>query len=179
MTSTLFFNGTIRTNGRPGRTDWVVVDDDKVASIGASDDGTPAADRRIDLAGGALVPAFCDAHVHLPATGLYASGMDFRGVADADTILRAYADRAKEASGLLFGGNFEDPLDRPLTRVDLDGVVGDRAALLARADMHSCIVSSSLLSQLPLTDQQGIDRDPDGQPTGYLREQAASAAWRW
>ncbi|HYP23444.1 MAG TPA: amidohydrolase family protein, partial [Actinomycetota bacterium] len=66
------------------------------------------------------------------------------------------------------GGNFEDPLDRPLTAALLDEAVGDRAALLARADMHSCVVSSALLDKLD------VDR-----PSGYLREQDAAEAWKW
>jgi hypothetical protein len=45
--------------------------------------------------------------------------------------------------------------------------------------MHSCVVSSALLRELPLDGLPGVDRDDDGRPTGYLREQAASEAWRW
>jgi predicted amidohydrolase YtcJ len=56
--------------------------------------------------------------------------------------------------------------------------VGDRPALLARADMHSCIVSTALLDHLDLADLEGVDRDDRG-PTGYLRELAASEAWKW
>ncbi|MDQ3877642.1 MAG: amidohydrolase [Actinomycetota bacterium] len=178
MTTTLFFNGAIRTNREEGTADWVLVEGDTLRAVGRGSD-TPAADRSVDLEGGALVPGFCDAHVHLPATGLYAAGMDFRGEKNADVILRAYQERSADPGALLFGGNFEDPLDRPLTRVDLDSVVGERPALLARADLHSCIVSTALLNQLALSDQPGIDRGDGGEPTGYLREQAASTAWRW
>lgn len=222
MTTTLFVNGTIRTNALDGTSrdgvreqhpEWVLVDNERIVAVCPTDEmrswiatkdggvfdadipedlppegaivrrGTaadrPPADRVIDLEGGTLVPAFCDAHVHLPATGLYAAGMDFRGEKKAATILGAYAARAADPGALLFGGNFEDPLDEPLDGRSLDRVVGDRPALLARADLHSCIVSSKLLTRLPLSDEPGIDRDSSGAPTGYLREQAASTAWRW
>jgi predicted amidohydrolase YtcJ len=175
VTTTLFGGGRIHTLAAPA--DWVLVDAGSIAATGEGSD-RPAADRTVDLAGAALVPAFCDGHVHLPATGLYARGLDFRGEHSAAAILGAFAGRAN-AAGLLFGGNFEDPLDRPLVRTDLDEVVGDQPALLARADMHSCIVSTALLDRLSIADLEGADRDDGGAPTGYLREEAAAEAWRW
>ena len=177
MTSTIFSGGVIRTV--IGTTpDWVMISDGLIAGVG-SDADRPAADRSVDLEGAALVPAFCDAHVHLPATGLYARGMDFRGEHSSRKILDAYEAKAREAGAILFGGNFEDPLDEPLTAADLDDSVGRRPALLARADMHSCIASSALLDELDLHGVAGVDRDENGAPTGYLREHAAAQAWRW
>ena len=180
MTKTLFHNGTIRTNVEDSTAGWVLVDDGLVSEVARRDHASalPEADRVVDLDGGALVPGFCDAHVHLPATGLYAGGMDFRGVHSADHILESFAKHAASGGAVMFGGNFEDPLDRPLDRRDLDRVVGERPAMLARADMHSCIVSSALIDQLDLTGIEGVDVD-DGEPTGYLREQAACGAWNW
>lgn len=156
--------------------DWLMVKDGLVVANGQ---GTPpASDRHIELDGGTLLPAFCDAHVHLPATGLYATGLDLRGEDRAGAILDAFHERA-ESGGVLFAGNFEDPRDRPLHRTDLDRAVGDRVALLARADMHSCIVSSALLEQLDVAGLEGVDLDEEGMPTGYLREKAAGEAWLW
>ncbi|MGH2750180.1 MAG: amidohydrolase [Actinomycetota bacterium] len=175
---TLFHNGTIRTNLSNGVIDWVLIGDGRIDAADGGDDFPPA-ERVVDLQGGALVPGFCDAHVHLPATGLYAGGMDFRGVHSAEVILDSFARHAAAGGAVMFGGNFEDPLDRPLTRGDLDRVVGERPAMLARADMHSCIVSSALIEQLDLGDIDGVDLDEQGRPTGYLREQAACGAWNW
>lgn len=174
---TMFHNGTIRTNTL-GSAEWVLIEGEEIKALGSGDD-RPQADRVVDLHGAALVPGFCDAHVHLPATGLYAGGMDFRGVRSADHILDSFAAHAGGGGAVMFGGNFEDPLDRTLTRADLDRVVGDRPAMLARADMHSCIVSSALIEQLDLTGIDGVDVDESGTPTGYLREQAACGAWNW
>ena len=176
MTATVFFNGTIRRLPGKATAQWLLVQDNRVEAIGTGD--RPHADRAVNLDGGTLVPAFRDAHVHLPATGLYATGLDLRGETSADAIVAALARRARADDGILFAGNFEDPLDRPLEARDIDGAVGARPALLARADMHSCIVSSALLDELDLTDLEGVDRDEQG-PTGYLREQAAARAWSW
>lgn len=172
----VFTNGQIVRLPGAAVAEWILVDDGVVAGIGTGE--TPRGDRTVDLEGAHVLPGFCDAHVHLPATGLYAAGLDLRGETSADAILRALEARHAEPGGVLFGGNFEDPNDRPLTRHDLDRVVGDRPALLARADMHSGIVSTALLQKLDLTDLEGVDRDADGEPTGYVREKAAGAAWR-
>jgi predicted amidohydrolase YtcJ len=177
--TTLFTNGTIRTNhSHPSRATWLLMRGASVETVGSTED-PPRANRVVDLEGGCLVPAFCDAHVHLPATGLYAGGLDFRGATSADAILDAFARHARDGGAVMFGGNFEDPLDRPLNRRDLDRATGDRAAMLARADMHSCIVSSALVDSLELSGLEGVDRDDHGEPTGYLREQAACGAWNW
>ena len=178
MTTTLFRDvSAIRLPGT-ARAEWLLVEDSTIAALGAAGD-EPAADRTIHGDGATLIPAFCDAHVHLPATGLYEIGMDFRGESRADAIVGGFKESAGRGEGVLFGGNFEDPLDRPLTRDDLDAAVGERAALLARADMHSCIVSSALLQNLDVEGLEGVDRDDDGRPTGYLREKAASEAWSY
>lgn len=173
----IFVNGRIRTVADDSDPDWVLVDGETIAGLGGFEDA-PEADRIVDLDGGTLIPAFCDAHAHLPATGLQAAGMDFRGEKSAGKIMEAFA-RARSGDGVLYGGNFEDPLDRPLTRGDMDKAVGAEPAMLSRADMHSCVVSSALLEKLSLDDIGGVDRDEDGVPTGYLRERAASEAWRW
>ncbi|MEA2498761.1 MAG: hypothetical protein QOH26_1166, partial [Actinomycetota bacterium] len=173
---TVLTNGPIHTLTEE-RPHWVLVEDHKISAVGRGD--APSADRTIDLEGGTLVPGFCDAHVHLPATGLYAAGLDFRGVHSADAITHAFKERAEQGDGILYGGNFEDPLDKPLTRHDLDAVVGARPALLARADLHSCIVSTALLDSVKIEGLEGVDRDEAGAPTGYLREKAAGEAWKW
>jgi predicted amidohydrolase YtcJ len=178
MTSTLFSGGTVRT-GVPGETaEWVLVGGETIAQVGSGE--PPRAERTVDLGGATLIPAFRDAHAHLPATGLYELGLDLRGEGSARVILDAFASRARDGGGaVLFGGNFEDPLDEPLDGDDLDRVVGDRKALLMRADMHSCIVSSALRDELDLSGVPGVDRDEDGRATGFLREQAAAEAYRW
>ena len=176
MNTTLFSNGTVRRLPGKATAGWVLVDDGLVAALGTGE--PPSADRTVDLDGGTLIPAFRDAHVHLPATGLYASGVDLRGETQSAPMLDALARHAASTQGVLFAGNFEDPVDRALTGRDLDAVVGERPALLARADMHSCIVSSALLARLELDGLEGVDRDEAG-PTGYLREQAAATAWTW
>ncbi|MPZ70677.1 MAG: amidohydrolase family protein [Actinobacteria bacterium] len=173
---TLFVNCIAHRLPSAARASWVLAADGSFAAIG--DGEPPEADRTVDLGGAHVYPSFVDAHVHLPATGLYAAGMDFRGQRSRAAIIEAFKDRAKDSAALLFGGNFED-LDQPILGADLDGAVGERPALLARADMHSAVVSGALLAELDLEGIEGVDRDESGASTGFLREQAAAAAWTW
>jgi predicted amidohydrolase YtcJ len=166
--------GTIVT-GTLERVDWVVTTDDLISAVGQGE--APPADRTVDLDGGVLVPAFRDGHVHLQVTGLFRSALDFRGCRDGNEVTAAFASRAAQGDGILFGGNFEEPLDPPVTRVELDGAVGERRAMLARADLHSCVVSTAMLNDLDLSAVEGVERDESGTPTGYLREAASAAAW--
>ncbi|MEA2508035.1 MAG: hypothetical protein QOG21_117 [Actinomycetota bacterium] len=175
MTTTCFHGGAIVT-GTPTAAEWVIVEDDLILALGHGD--TPATDRTVDLAGGVLVPAFRDGHVHLQVTGLFRSALDFRGCHNTGEIVAGFADRAALGDGILFGGNFEEPLDPPITRWELDGAVGPRRAMLVRADLHSCVVSTALLDELDLSSSEGVDRDDDGLPTGYLREAASARAWK-
>lgn len=172
---TLFRHGRILRLPGAAMAEWMVIHEGIVRSIGTGD--PPAADDVVDLDGGFLMPAFCDAHVHLPATGLYEAGVDLRGETRADALLDKVRRHAGSTAAILFAGNFEDPSDRPIRGADLDTAVGEREALLARADMHSCIVSTALLRKLDLAGTEGVDVDADGEPTGYLRERAAAQAW--
>jgi predicted amidohydrolase YtcJ len=171
----VFSGGPIHT-GAEGA-DWVLVDSGRIAATGRGE--APDGERFVDLEGATLLPGFCDAHVHLSSTGLYALGLDLRDERSKEAILDRLRSHAQKPGAVLFGGNFEDTAESSMTRDDLDRTVGDRPALLGRADMHSCVVSSSVVEALDLEGVEGVDRDAAGRPTGYLREQAAGAAWRW
>lgn len=171
----LFHGGPVRTGAEAA--DWVVIEGERVVATGTGDH--PGTDRAVDLEGATLLPGFCDAHVHLSSTGLYALGLDLREERSKEAILDRLRTHARRPDAVLFGGNFEDTSETSLTRDELDRVVGERPALLGRADMHSCVVSSSVIEALDLDGLEGVDRDETGRSTGYLREQAAGAAWRW
>lgn len=174
---TLFKGGTIHTLTRE-RADWLLVEEGSIAGAGTEGDA-PEAGEVVDLDGGTLVPGFCDAHVHLPATGLQASGLDLRGVENAEAVTAALAERVTQGPAALYAANLEERLDGLITRHILDRVAGPRAVLVARADLHSCVVSTTLLDQIDLGKLEGVEREPDGNPTGRLREKAAAEAWRW
>jgi predicted amidohydrolase YtcJ len=170
--------GPIRTGAGEPIADWVALEGDSIVGVGRGD--APAGDRRFDLGGATLLPAFRDAHVHLPTTGLRATGVDLRRERSAAAIVAALVHRAEEQQGgVLFAANFVEPEDEALGAAELDAALGDAPVLLARADLHSCVVSSTALRALELEDVDGVDRDTEGRPTGCLRERAAARAWSW
>jgi predicted amidohydrolase YtcJ len=156
---------------RPGRAVHVV--DGRIAWVGATG-GAPAADRVVAGEGALLTPAFVDAHVHATAAGLALTGLDLHSrlsLADALGVIAAHA--AAESTGIVLGTGWDEtawPEGRGLTRADLDAVVGDRPAYLARVDVHSATVSTGLLDLVP-----GVRDLPGYSADGQLRLDAHHA----
>ena len=162
------------------RTGWAVqLADGRIAWSGPRADA-PASDRVVAGEGALLTPAFVDAHVHATATGLALTGLDLHSsssVRDAVAAVAAHAaaDATADATGrILLGTGWDEtgwPEGRGLTRHDVDAVVGDRPAYLARVDVHSATVSTALLDLVP-----GITELPGFSADGQLRLDAHHAA---
>ena len=157
------------------RTGWAVqVADGRIAWLGPRADA-PASDRVVAGEGALLTPAFVDAHVHATATGLALTGLDLHSsssVRDAVTAVAAHAT-ADATGGILLGTGWDEtgwPEGRGLTRHDVDAVVGDRPAYLARVDVHSATVSTALLDRVP-----GVAELPGFSADGQLRLDAHHA----
>ena len=156
----------------PSRAVHVV--DGAVAWVGPAADA-PRADRTWDGGGALLTPACVDAHVHATATGLALTGLALHGADSLRSALAAVAAHvAVHPTGTVLGTGWDEtvwPEGRALTRHDLDAVVGDRPAYLARVDVHSATVSTALLDRIPgITDLPGYAAD------GQLRLDAHHAA---
>src|ERR1700730_5268460 len=102
----------------------------------------------IDLQGGFVAPAFVDSHIHLTATGLTLTGLDLRASTSRSHCLQLIADYATAHPGQpLWGHGWDEsawPQDPAPTTAELDAVLGDRPAYLARVDVHSALASSAL-----------------------------------
>ncbi|HEY0508935.1 MAG TPA: amidohydrolase family protein [Blastococcus sp.] len=164
----------VTVGDRSGRAVHVV--DGRIAWLGAAGDA-PSAGRVLAGEGALLTPAFVDAHVHATATGLALTGLDLHSSSSLDAATRAVAEHvAGMPARIVLGTGWEEtgwPEGRGLTRYDLDAVVGDRPAYLARVDVHSATVSTALLDAIPgIADLAGFH--PDGQ----LRLDAHHAARR-
>jgi predicted amidohydrolase YtcJ len=161
----------VTVGDRPGRAVHVV--DGRIAWVGAAADA-PSAGRLLDGGGALLTPAFVDAHVHATATGLSLTGLalhDTRSVRAAVARIAEHADAAP--TGTVLGTGWDEtgwPEGRGLTRHDLDAVVGERPAYLARVDVHSATVSTALLDRV-----RGITELPGYSPDGRLRLDAHHA----
>src|SRR3954452_19220694 len=169
MTSLLVTDVTV--GDRPGHA--VHVPDGRLAWLGPAAEA-PSAGRTLDGGGALLTPAFVDAHVHATATGLSLTGLTLHG---SDSLRAAVARVAEHTaavpSGTVLGTGWDEttwPEGRGLTRHDLDTVVGQRPAYLARVDVHSATVSTALLDRVP-----GITGLPGFSPDGRLRLDAHHA----
>jgi predicted amidohydrolase YtcJ len=162
----------VTVGDRPGRAVHVV--HGRIAWLGDAADA-PRAGRVIAGEGALLTPAFVDAHVHATATGLALTGLDLHSSSSLGAALASIARCAAGASsGVLLGTGWDEtgwPEGRGLTRADLDAVVGDRPAYLARVDVHSATVSTALLDLVP-----GITALPGWSADGRLRLDAHHAA---
>jgi predicted amidohydrolase YtcJ len=160
----------VTVGDRPGRAVHVV--DGRIAWLGDAA-AAPAADRVLAGEGALLTPAFVDAHVHATATGLALAGLDLHSSSSLTEALVAVAGHA-DGGGVLLGTGWDEtgwPEGRGPTRADLDAVVGDRPAYLARVDVHSATVSTALLDRVP-----GIAELPGFSADGRLCLDAHHAA---
>src|SRR6201991_1843919 len=110
----------------------------------------------VDLEGGFVAPGFVDSHIHVTATGLTLSGLDLRSPASRGDCVRRVADYAAAHPGQAVWGHGWDesswPENSPPSTADLDAVLGDRPAYLARIDVHSALASTGLrrlVAELP------------------------------
>jgi predicted amidohydrolase YtcJ len=159
------------------RRGWAVqVADGRIAWSGPRGDAPPS-DRQVAGEGALLTPAFVDAHVHATATGLALSGLDLHSSSSLQQAVVAVAAHAQGTpTGIVLGTGWDEtgwPEGRALTRHDVDAVVGDRPAYLARVDVHSATVSTALLERVP-----GLTELPGFHPDGQLRLDAHHAVRR-
>ncbi|MCF3142009.1 amidohydrolase [Streptomyces platensis] len=135
----------------------MVVEGDRIAWVGeegAADSFAEGVDEVIQLDGALVTPAFTDAHVHTTATGLALTGLDLSGagtLTDALARIRAYA-AARETDRILLGHGWDAsawPEGRPPSRAELDAATGGRPLYLTRVDVHSAVVTTALLDQVP------------------------------
>ena len=189
---TLFSGGRIWT-GDPAnpRPEAVLVRGDRVLSVGSlaelEEQSEPGA-RRVDLAGGTLLPGFIESHSHPAVAGLLGSRLSVIGtstVAEVQAALGEYA-AAHPDEPVLFGSGFPSALNTATNaagvigpwRGDLDAIVPDRPVLLLALDAHSAWLNSRALEVAGITKDTpdpipGVhfyQRDAAGEPTGWAVE---------
>src|SRR4051794_2730551 len=178
MTATRLAGGTIRTMdaSRP-LADELLVEGAHVV------DRTAATPEEIDLRGACVLPGLNDAHVHFPTWSAAQQQVRRGGAGTLDEALDGVAQAARELEpgrwlrGLGWRADDWDPPVEP-DRTLLDRAApGVPVALMSR-DYHSLWVSSAGLAQADgeLRIPAGVvERGPDGEPSGILREMAAWA----
>jgi predicted amidohydrolase YtcJ len=147
-------------------------------------DRSAVSTERIDLDGRCVVPGLVDAHVHFLSWALLRASLDLNDQRSVAGCLAAVAEAPPGGpDGWLLGhGWVADRLaDGPPTARALDGVTGERPAALWAHDHHSLWLNGAALRALGVDRHAQapaggvIERGPDGEPTGVVREEAA---WR-
>ncbi|HET8666349.1 MAG TPA: amidohydrolase [Terriglobales bacterium] len=158
----------------------------RIVAVGTNADIQKLTDKHtqiIDLGGRFVMPGFNDAHLHLAGGGFEKLNVNLVGVKSLDEMKSRIADRAKTtpAGEWLQGRGWDHtiwPGQKLPTRQDLDAVTGGHPAVFVRVDGHIAVANSEALKFWGITrstpDPAGgqIDRDPQGEPTGILRESA-------
>ncbi|MEU1183993.1 amidohydrolase [Streptomyces sp. NPDC005820] len=180
---TVFTGGIVRTGDTDVPVhDALAVTDGRISALGP--DAAASRGPRttvVDLAGGALLPAFGDGHVHPVLGGLGLRGVPVRECASVEQIVEAvrrWAALHPEAEWIT--GDGFDPWLAPDGLFDarwLDAAVPDRPVLLRTSDHHTAWVNSEALRHAGYTagtpDPSGgriVRRDGGEEPLGTLRE---------
>jgi predicted amidohydrolase YtcJ len=182
--STLLVSGRIHSPAAPDATAMAVTGD-TVVWVGQDGPGRalhPEAEV-VDLDGAFVAPAFVDAHVHATSTGLHLAGLDLSGVRDGGELLDAVAGAAAAAAPgevLIAHGWDESTWSTPRlpSRAELDQAAGDVPVYLSRADVHSALVSTALITLTPHAREAGgwSDEGPLTQEAHHRARRAARDA---
>ena len=152
---TLITNSVIYSDSSPHAT-ALLIDGAEIAWIGdheAARGHMELADTVIDAGGHFVAPGFVDAHVHATSTGLMLGGLDLTQVTHKNELLKLLSDYAKHVNGATILGhgwdqsNWADP--QLPTRAEIDRATWGSVVYLSRIDVHSALVSNSLIAQFP------------------------------
>jgi predicted amidohydrolase YtcJ len=153
--SVLLHGGAVYSPTDPFATAVLVVGE-RVAWVGgegAAQAHVDSADQVVNLHGALVTPAFVDAHVHVVDTGLAQDGVDLTGCGSLADCLERVARHARSRPGEpVLGHGWDErhwPEARPPTMAELDRAAGAVPVYLARADVHSAVVSTGLVDAVP------------------------------
>jgi len=185
----VFLNGTVITVDSKDRVcQGAAVAGNQILAVGTSAEMKALAGpdtQMIDLKGRSLVPGFIDAHCHAGSYG----PVKFNIVCSAD-VIPSIGELKKEIrkraastpkGGWIIGRGYDNTKlkeNRHPTRWDFDEVAPEHKVFILRTCGHLGVVNSLALKEFGIRkgtpDPHGgrIERDPAGEPTGLLYEQA-------
>ncbi len=188
MTDAIIINGILLTQDPAlPRAEALAVKDGRIEAVGARCDIEGLAGpgtTRVDLEGQTLVPGFNDSHVHVWKVGQLLTGiLDLRATESLEDLKASVRRRDRELpeGAWLLGRGYNEQLlaeGRQPTRWDLDAVAPTRPVALTRTCGHMIVGNSRALALAGVgrttEDPRGgeIDRDPSGEPTGLVKENA-------
>ncbi|MEC7591097.1 MAG: amidohydrolase family protein, partial [Actinomycetota bacterium] len=156
---TLLVNAEVYSSSDPFAT-AVMIDDGAITWVG-DDAGarvhTDVAGEVVDLQGAFLAPGFVDSHIHATSSGLRLVGVDLSDARHSQDVLDAVTAHATdESSGLIYGHGWDETMwadSRLPLRHEIDAAAKGRHVYLSRIDVHSALVSTSLVDRCPDIDR--------------------------
>lgn len=177
MHALLFHNALVLTMdpSRP-HAEAVAVGDGRIVAAGGEADAARALDsgaQRIDCAGGVLLPAFIDAHIHVLAYAASLRSLDCsaaRSIAEIQASIRERAAATPSGAWVRAFGYEETQLaeQRHLNRHDLDAAAPARPVRLIHRGGHASVLNSLALRAA------GIGIATEEPPGGYLERELDS-----
>lgn len=164
--------------------DTVAIGGGRIVHVGSRASVQPfiGPDTRVeDLGGRTVLPGLHDSHTHLVWSATELEGVRLTDATTIEELLARIAARAAATGDGSWirgvgwdGSRFEGKLSRAL----IDAIEPDRPVYMTSADGHSAWVNSAALARAGITattpdpPNGRIERGPDGNPTGILREAA-------
>lgn len=176
----LYRGGKIITMEKELYAEALLTDGGRIAAVGSEERlARMGADETVDLAGGALLPGFIDAHSHFSQVAVAAQQVSLGGSGDMAERIRRHLAHAAPALGdwVIASGYDPAPGETPPTLEALDAMAAGHPLLIQYRSGHMALLSSEALRRCGVTprtpDPAGgrIGRD-GGQLTGYLEENA-------
>ena len=181
-------NGNIHTGSGRSVTSLAILGE-KIALLGSDDDVLESAGpgtQIIDLKGRLVIPGFIDTHMHPSMAGALLTGdLDFKtlrpeSIHQLQEIVRTKASETPKGGWIQGWGYDEERFTegRLPTRWELDAAAPDNPVFIVQTCGHVAAANSEALDiggvskDLPDPKQGIIDRNPDGEPTGVLRNRA-------
>jgi hypothetical protein len=189
--TTYFLHGHIYTNDP--KHPWasaIAVRDEKILCIGTIEHilldcgGADAPGDTIQLKNNFVMPGFNDAHTHIGGAARDKLALSLNGVESVAELQKRVKDEiSKHKSGeWIVGSGWDQTLwpDKKFpTRLQLDEVSPENPVYLVHISGHVAVANSLALKHAELTSDSAnppggeIERFPDGEPSGMLKESAA------
>ncbi|HSD68068.1 MAG TPA: amidohydrolase [Woeseiaceae bacterium] len=188
-TATLIVTGARVWTGNPEQpwAEALAADGERILAVGSNDEiSSLAGDTTevISAAGGLLVPGFIDTHVHFITGGTGLASVQLRDAATPEEFTKRigeFATGLDAGEWILVGTWDHENWGGELPRRDwIDAVTPKNPVWINRLDGHMGLANSVALrlagvdADTPDVSGGEIVRDPDGSPTGILKDNAMS-----
>jgi predicted amidohydrolase YtcJ len=164
----------------------LAISGNRIAAVGSEEEikkWIGPATRQIDAQNNSVLPGFIDAHVHFSSGGSEISGVHLRDAAIPKEFARRIAEHARTLpkGEWMTGGTWDHELwgGTPLPSHDwIDAGTPDTPVFVTRYDGHMALANALALRLANVTRQTPdppggtIVRDPNGNPTGLMKDAA-------